>query len=96
MLGTYVTLYVVIILICAVAAGLIAQEKRRSYYGFLLLGIIFGPLAVLVAVLIGPGKVAVPVGMRAVQCPRCNAEQNIPEGGAREFECWQCKLVTAW
>jgi hypothetical protein len=34
-----------------------------------------------------------PPGMRAVQCLRCNALQNVPDSQTT-FECWQCKLVS--
>lgn len=90
-----ILVYLGVAIISAVVAGLIAQQKQRSYYGFLLLGLIFGPLAVLAAVLVGPGKAEAPSGMRAVKCPRCNAEQNVGTGHG-EFECWQCNLVTAY
>ena len=33
--------------------------------------------------------------MQAVQCPRCNAVQNI-EQGAVSFECWQCHKDVRW
>ena len=29
-----------------------------------------------------------PRGWKHVQCPRCNAKQNVPKDGG---ECWQCK-----
>lgn len=32
-----------------------------------------------------------PAGLRAVRCPRCNAEQNVPVN-AGSAECWQCHL----
>lgn len=95
MSGNFVMVYIVVMIISSVVAGLIAQGKMRSYYGFLLLGLIFGPLAILVAVLVGPGQAAAPEGMHAVKCPRCNAEQNVPTSGNQEFECWQCRLVSS-
>ena len=75
--------------VCIVAAGIIALRKNRSENLFALLGLIFGPLGVLAAVLVSPG---VPKGMQAVSCPRCNAKQNIP-AGQTTFECCQCKDV---
>jgi len=75
--------------ICIVAAGIIALRKNRSENLFAVLGLIFGPLGVLAAVLVSPG---VPKGMQAVSCPRCNAKQNIP-AGQTTFECCQCKHV---
>ena len=77
-------------IICILAAGIIAKRKNRSENLFAMLGLIFGPLGVLAAVLVSPG---VPKGMQAVTCPRCNAKQNIP-AGQTTFECCQCKQVT--
>jgi predicted transporter len=75
--------------VCAIAAGVIAQRKGRSQNLFAVLGFIFGVFGVLAAVLAAPEA---PSGMQAVTCPRCNAQQNIPAENT-SFECWQCKYV---
>ena len=80
-------------LICGVIAAVIASAKNRNALGWLALGALFAPSVLIVAVLpkLPPGP---PEGMRSVQCPRCNAVQNIPDGQPT-FECWQCKLVSS-
>ena len=78
-------------LICGAIAAAIGSAKNRSALGWFLLGALFAPSVLIVAVLpkLPPRP---PLGMRSVQCPRCNAVQNIPHGQTM-FECWQCKLV---
>jgi hypothetical protein len=74
----------------------------------LVLGLAFGVTSVLVmlrinrraqqslryrsAVLAKPGPP--PIGMRAVRCPRCDAQGNIP-ADKTGFECWQCHLFVS-
>lgn len=79
-------------LICGVIASVIASAKNRNTLGWLALGALFAPSVLIVAVLpkLPPEP---PAGMRSVQCPRCNAVQNIPDAQPT-FECWQCKLVS--
>ncbi len=79
-------------LICGVIAGVIGSAKNRSGLGWFVLGALFAPSVLIVAVLPKlPPKP--PPGMRSVQCPRCNAVQNIPHAQTT-FECWQCKFVS--
>lgn len=80
--------------ICGIVAGLIASHKDRSQGGFFLLGFFFGPIGILAAVLVAPGRPAAPRGTRAVTCPRCNAQQNVASTQP-DYECWQCKLVSS-
>lgn len=79
-------------LVCGIIAAVIASAKNRNAPGWLALAALFPPCVIIVAVLpkLPPGP---PFGMRAVQCPRCNAVQNIPTADP-SFECWQCKLVS--
>jgi hypothetical protein len=88
MSGGFITFW----LICGLIAAVIASAKNRNALGWLALGVLFAPSVLIVAVLpkLPPGP---PPGMQAVQCPRCNAVQNIPSDQPN-FECWQCKLVT--
>jgi hypothetical protein len=88
MTGGFITFW----LICGLIAAVIASAKNRNALGWLALGVLFAPSVLIVAVLpkLPP---APPVGMRSVQCPRCNAVQNIPDDQPT-FECWQCKLVS--
>jgi hypothetical protein len=79
-------------LVCGVIAAAIGSAKNRSALGWFMLGALFAPSVLIVAVLPKlPPKP--PEGMRSVQCPRCNAVQNIPDAQTT-FECWQCTLVS--
>lgn len=78
--------------ICGIVAGLIASHKDRSQGGFFLLGFFFGPIGILTAVLVAPGRPAAPRGTRAIACPRCNAQH--VASTQPDYECWQCKLVS--
>jgi uncharacterized membrane protein YczE len=77
-------------LACGVAAALIADRKNRSAGIYFVLGLLLGAIGILIAAVAKPGA---PPGTRAVRCPRCNANQNIPEVDS-EFECWQCHLLS--
>jgi hypothetical protein len=79
-------------LICGGIAAAIGSAKNRNVLGWFVLGALFAPSVLIVAVLpkLPPRP---PQGMRSVQCPRCNAVQNIPHGQST-FECWPCKLVS--
>ncbi|MDV8008633.1 hypothetical protein [Rhodococcus sp. IEGM 1318] len=79
--------------LCGVIAAVIASWKDRSQGGFFVLGFLFGPIGILVAVLAASGTPPAPKGTRAVVCPRCNAQQNVPTSQF-QYECWQCKLVS--
>lgn len=77
--------------VCGLIASGIASSKNRSGGGFFLLGVL-GPIAIIAAVLAAKGEPPVPVGMKAVTCPRCNALQNV-DPSQEQYECWQCKLA---
>jgi hypothetical protein len=78
-------------LVCGIIAAVIGLAKNRSAFGWFLLGALFAPSVLIVAVLakLPPRP---PAGMLSVQCPRCNAVQNISYFETT-FECWRCKLV---
>ena len=82
----------VAILIAAFIAASIAQGKERSYGGFFLLGVFFGPIAILVAILAAPGWGAIPSGRRLLVCPRCKSKQNVLLT-TTEATCWRCDLT---
>jgi len=81
-------------LICGMIAAAIGSAKNRSALGWFVLGAVFAPSVLIVAVLpkLPPRP---PEGMRSVQCPRCNAVQNIPHAqttfrgqqGTQFFSC---------
>ena len=82
--------WLIFFIICGVGSGAIASRKNRSVAGFFLLGFLFPIVGLIVALIVSPGQPEAPAGLRAVNCPRCNARQNIdPKIGT--YECWQCK-----
>jgi hypothetical protein len=86
--------YAIIIgLLCAGIAGVIASRKNRSVGEAMFMSLALGLIGLLIVALMRPGEPKAPPGLRAVVCPRCNAQQNVPEGDST-FECWRCKLVT--
>lgn len=60
MFDGYGTPVAVGLLICGLAAGAIAAEKDRSFPGWFLLGLLFGPLAILFIAVAGRGAQRVP------------------------------------
>lgn len=88
---TISALFLLAAVISAFIAASIANEKHRSYVGFLFLGLFFGPIAIIVALLASPGWV-VPAGRRLLVCPRCNSKQNVLLT-ISETTCWRCDLT---
>jgi uncharacterized oligopeptide transporter (OPT) family protein len=66
--------FIVFWLVCGVVAAVIGSAKNRNAFGWFVLGALFAPSVLIVAVLPKlPSRP--PEGMRSVQCPRCNAVQ---------------------
>jgi hypothetical protein len=84
---------IVIWLICGAIAAAIGQKKNFNVAHSFVPGALLGVIGVIIVIVQRPNLPKPPPGMRAVQCPRCNAMQNIPDGQTT-FECWQCKLVS--
>jgi DNA-directed RNA polymerase subunit RPC12/RpoP len=93
-------------LICAVVAGLIAESRGRSGFGFFAVTFFFlGPLGPGFALLAAREVNGVPVGppppptpsekrkvvdgRRRFTCPRCGAENDIPDADTT-YDCWRC------
>jgi len=87
-------------LVCAVVAGVIAQDRNRSGWGFGLCTFFFlGPLGVGVALLATRGELDQPPpssqkrrvaeGRQRFTCPRCGAESDIPNADT-SYDCWRC------
>jgi DNA-directed RNA polymerase subunit RPC12/RpoP len=89
-------------LITAFVAGLIAQDRGRSFAGFFFATLFFlGPFGVGVALLATraeldhaylPPKRKVAEGRQRFSCPRCGADSDIPNADTT-YECWQCGEV---
>lgn len=84
--------FVVIWLICAAIGAAITSSKNRGAMTGFFLGLILGIIGVIIAIFLPKQAPLPPLGMRAIRCPRCNADQNIPVS-ATSCECWQCKLI---
>lgn len=80
-------------LFCGAIAAVIGSSKNRSALGSFLIGTFLGLVGIFIVAVVPKLPPKPPMGMRTVQCLRCNAVQNIPQGGPT-FECWQCKLVS--
>jgi DNA-directed RNA polymerase subunit RPC12/RpoP len=86
-------------LVSAIVAGVIAEERGRSGFGFAAATFFFlGPLGVGVALLATRGEVdrlppterrKVADGRQRFICPRCGAENDIPESDT-SYDCWRC------
>lgn len=85
-----IQMVIVFCVIFGTITAAIAQKKNlppgRWFVGGALLFIVALPLVILEA----PGLPKAPPGMRAMQCPRCNAVQNV-DNRQQEYECWQCR-----
>jgi hypothetical protein len=79
--------------VCGVIVGAIGSAKNRSVFGSFLLGGVLGLIGIVIVGVLPKAAPKPPPGMRAVQCLRCNALQNVPDSQTT-FECWQCKLVS--
>lgn len=89
--GSGVVLIIAIWLVCAVGGAVLSGRKNTGASTGFLIGLVLGPIGLLIVALWKPGLPAAPAGMRSVKCPRCNAVQNMPTFDTT-FECWQCHL----
>lgn len=79
----------------AVAASNLAPQERDSQFFWATL-LVLGPLGLAAALIAQPrdsvAKVArrpVTSGRRRFTCPRCGADNDIPESD-RSYDCWRC------
>ena len=84
---------VIALLICGGIAAVIGSAKNHSILGSFLLGAFLGVIGIIIVAVQPKQPPKPPPGMRVVQCPRCNAVQNIPDSQTT-FECWQCRLAS--
>jgi hypothetical protein len=83
---------------CAVAAGLIASDRGRSFREFALVTFFFlGPLGPGFALIATHGAIEdlqlevleIAEGRQRFVCPRCRADNDIPEADT-SYDCWRC------
>lgn len=72
------------------AGAYIGQQKGRGPFEGFILGLILGPIGLVIEIWQAPQPPKPPPGRRVVTCPVCNAVQNV-KLAAERFECWQCK-----
>ena len=80
---------IIIALICGAITAVIGQRKNIPASESFLWGAFLGVVGVVIVACMKPRLPDAPDGMRAVQCPRCNAAQNV-ERDASSYDCWQC------
>ena len=80
---------IIIGLICGAVTLAIGRGKNIPTSEAFLWGALLGVIGIVVVLC---SKTRAPMGMKAIQCPRCNAVQNVRTDQA-EYECWQCKSV---
>jgi hypothetical protein len=80
-------------LICGGIAAAIGSAKNHSMLGSFLFGFFLGLIGIFIVWAQPKEPPKPPPGMQVVQCPRCNAVQNVPLGLAT-FECFQCKVAS--
>lgn len=67
--------YLIVFILCGIAAGIIAANKGRSVAGWAFLGVLFGPIGVLLALVVAKNQAA--IDQRAIaagesrKCPMC-------------------------
>jgi DNA-directed RNA polymerase subunit RPC12/RpoP len=90
-------------LISSLVAGWIASERQRSGLGFAAVTFFFlGPLGPGFALIAPHGAIedlqlqglqyaarSIPKGRRRFLCPRCGADNDIPEADT-SYNCWRC------
>jgi DNA-directed RNA polymerase subunit RPC12/RpoP len=82
----------VVWLICAGVAWTLAPDRYMTF--FLVTLLILGPLGVAAALIAQPRDAVPPrrsvaAGRRRFVCPRCAAENDIPEND-ESYNCWRC------
>jgi DNA-directed RNA polymerase subunit RPC12/RpoP len=78
-----------------VAAAVAPEDRSKTFFWLTLL--ILGPLGVAAAAVaqtrdsayVAPPKRPIATGRRRFVCPRCGAENDIPES-SRSYDCWRC------
>jgi DNA-directed RNA polymerase subunit RPC12/RpoP len=78
-------------LVCGFVAQAVARDRNTMFFWVTFL--ILGPLGVAAALIAQPEQTvtrrAVAAGRRRFVCPRCGAENDIPEND-ESYNCWRC------
>jgi hypothetical protein len=89
-LGLQLAIIFVVWFICGTVAGVIAPDRNNLF--FWLTFLLLGPLGVAAALIAQPVEQpsrAVAAGRQRFTCPRCGAENDIPDSD-RSYDCWRC------
>ncbi len=85
---------VLVWIVCAGIGAAISNSKNRGAGEGLALGGLLGIIGLVIAVCLPRELPKAPPEMIALQCPRCNAVQNVSAGQPR-YQCWQCHTTNA-
>lgn len=85
---------VIVWIVCAGIGAAICHSKNRNVGEGLALGGLLGIIGLVITVCLPSELPKAPPGMIALQCPRCNAVQNVSAGQPR-YQCWQCHITNA-
>ena len=84
--------FIVFWIIWTIIAVLIGQKKNIDLGTSLTLGVLLGPIGIVILLFMRTELPKAPKGMIAMKCSRCNTVQNVAMEQAT-FECWQCKTT---
>jgi DNA-directed RNA polymerase subunit RPC12/RpoP len=88
---------IVVWIVCAVVAAVVAPDDRQVTFALITL-FILGPIGVAAAAIAQPRGVPPPRpapkrpvadGRRRFTCPRCSADNDIPQADT-SYDCWRC------
>jgi DNA-directed RNA polymerase subunit RPC12/RpoP len=92
-----VVIVIIVWVVCAVVAAIVAPDGRQLTFTLITL-FILGPIGVAAAAIAQPREVpelqpaprrVVAEGRRRFTCPRCGADNDIPQADT-SYDCWRC------
>lgn len=91
----FTVLWIIAVLSVFGAVGaLIAESKNQPRWVGFLLGIFLGFIGLAIVALLPKSLPKPPPGRWVLECPRCNAIQNLRDED-ETFTCWQCRYQEA-
>lgn len=72
-----------------IGSGMASHKNRGGVTGFFL-GFFLWIIGIIIVAVMPAAAPPPPKGMKAIRCPRCNAEQNV-QADEVSADCWQCK-----